>query len=747
MSLTKPQLEIYTDPARYRVVVAGRRFGKQERNSNKILTGAGWKTFASIVVGDKVFDEKGNYTEVTGVFPQGKHKIWRVHFDDGVYVDTGPDHKWTTCSYEFVTKYKELVTSEYKKTFLKTLTKHLPMYPEWATKPFEALDGVTRTSKTLTTKEIKESLKDGQGNFNHYIPRAPINGKIFDYRIDFSVPAPIIYGSWLADRDYQTIKQSIPQQQVIAYLYDTGRDRVALLNSIYRRSFGHRSGFTYYDDDAPLPLKVDEELKDIVTWLLASCGVIYTIKEEVKGKQWTILVHSSFSNYGGARYINDQIIFKPKAVLPDIRRMSQLCRKIVDVEILEEEDECTCISVDSPSHLYLTGRDLVPTHNSILSLNELLRAAQTGMKQEVWYIAPTYRQAKNILWPLLKDSIPKRNLWFKNETDLQIGINGYQSIISLKGAENPDSLRGSSISFLVMDEVQGIPLDTFDTVVYPAMTDQKAHGIFIGTPMGKGNNAMYQMFLRGKRLPGWKSWQFTTEEGGNVPKEELEMARAQMTEKQYRQEFLASFEVLSGRIYYNFDLGVHVNDQVKDYDKSPLLVGIDFNVTPMCAVLGVDIGGQLHIFDEIRLEDSNTEEVCRVIKSRFPHRKVHVFPDSSGKGRSTKATFGMTDHTIIKSAPFNFSLFSKSVNPSVADRINNVNYLLKDANGKSRLYIHPRCKYLIESLDGHTYKDGTNEPDKTSGLDHMNDAIGYLISYKYSIIKKSVKILEIDWTY
>lgn len=775
--LSKPQMQIYTDPARFRVVVAGRRFGKAEPHTNEILTTQGWKTFGSISVGDYVFDEQGKPTLVMAVHPQGKKKIMRVHFSDNTYRDVAEDHLWTTWTHRDRKQYLRYGTQEYPPK-------------DWAAFEGNLLHNSGKVigqygPKTRTTKELLETLKIGKrGDNNHSIPMCnPLEFPKECLPID-----PYLYGLWLGngakdkgiltchvddvDHYIQAIEnagfivgqqnhkkdslgftlgikgftKTLQENSLVGkdvpenYLYSSVQQRKDLLAG-FLDSDGHIASNTHIEF-----CSMNLNHANVVVWLARSLGqkpCLYTGEATIGGKSY------------GTKYRvcwRQNKKFNPfklerKACAIQYEKYNPSCehRMITSIELLEGRQECSCISVDSPNHLYLTGSELIPTHNSILALNEMLRAAQTGMQQNVWYVAPTYRQAKTILWPMLKEAVPKKNIWYKNETDLEIGIKGYKSVISLKGAENDQSLRGAALSFLVLDEVQGIPLQTFDEVLFPAMTDQQADGVFIGTPMGKGNNAMYQMYLRGKRLDNWKSWQYTTADGGNVPPEELAMARQQMSEKQFNQEFLASFESLQGRLYYNFDLERHVQDTVKDIGNR-LLVGIDFNVNPMCAVLGQEVGDELHIFDEIKLEDSNTMEMCQAIKDRYPNRDVVVFPDASGKNRTTKSIYGQTDHSIIKSN-FGFKLFVKQSNPKVSDRINDVNALLKNADGRARFFVHPRCDNLIQTLDGHTYKEGTNDPDKDSGLDHMGDAVGYLISYKYSVIKRGVSKLTLDWSY
>ena len=349
------------------------------------------------------------------------------------------------------------------------------------------------------------------------------------------------------------------------------------------------------------------------------------------------------------------------------------------------------------------------------------------------------------MWPMLLDAIPK-HMRETNKQELTIKLKGYNSTITLAGADNADSLRGISVSFLVCDEIQDIPIDVIDMVLRPAMGDQMADGIFIGTPKGKGDNTAYKLYMRGKTEPDWESWHFTTAEGGNVPKEEIEAARRVMSPKQFEQEYLASFVTMMGRVYYAFDIDDSVDSEIEDLG-GPVLIGMDFNVSKMCAAVCQETPqGHLEVFDEFVLVDSNTREMCQTIKDKFPNREIIIYPDPAGSARKTSADLGHTDHTIMGNE-FGFTVLAKPKHPKVVDRINNVNSLLKTAEGIRKLKVSPKCKEVIRCLDGQVYKEGTSIPDKDGGLDHINDALGYLVDYKYDLIKREVHLIQLDYSY
>lgn len=374
---------------------------------------------------------------------------------------------------------------------------------------------------------------------------------------------------------------------------------------------------------------------------------------------------------------------------------------------------------------------------TVLGVTECLYYAQTGVKKNIWYIAPTYKMAKDLVWEELKEAIPADMIASKNEAELSITLKGYGSKITLKGADNPDSLRGKGLDFVVFDEAADIESETWFKVIYPALTDRKGHALFIGTP--KGYNWFYDLFMDAKAKKNWAAFTFTTAEGGNVSPEELEYAKETLSKKHFEQEFLASFETLGNTVYSSFNRNKNVDAGVEDLGL-PIYVGMDFNVNPMSAVLGSRVTNQLHLFDEIEIPNGNTEEMCEEIKKRYPKRKIIVAPDPSGKARKTSAPVGQTDFTIIKS--YGFTIIAPNKAPAVVDRINEVNALCQNAKGKRRLYIHPKCKKTIKGLDGLTYKKDTSLPDKSLGLDHITDGLGYLVHMEFPIKKRDLQTLK-----
>ena len=378
------------------------------------------------------------------------------------------------------------------------------------------------------------------------------------------------------------------------------------------------------------------------------------------------------------------------------------------------------ISCEKRFRVLISGRRFGKT---FLAINELAKFARFP-NQKVWYVSPSYRQSKNICWTMLKEQMIKHK-WAKkiNDSDLSIVLKN-NSLIQLKGADNEQSLRGVGLNFIVLDEFADIKPNAWYEVLRPTLSDTKGSALFCGSP--KGFNFAYDLYSRKDKE--WESFKFTTIEGGQVDQEEIEQAKNDLDERTFQQEYLATFVNYAGIIYYNFDINNNVIEDYKLHDGT-IHIGMDFNIDPMCCVVAQEKDNKIIIFDEIQIWSSNTAEMVDEIKQRYK-QKVVVYPDPASRQRKTSAG-GFTDLSILKNA--GFEVRCRPTHPLVRDRINAVNSKLKNVNGKSSMFMIKSCKNLIKSLQRQIYKEGTHVPDKDSGFDHFNDALGYMIEYMYPL--------------
>ena len=394
----------------------------------------------------------------------------------------------------------------------------------------------------------------------------------------------------------------------------------------------------------------------------------------------------------------------------------------------------TCLKLSKPQQVIsndttrfrqvVAGRRFGKT---MLAINELAKYS-VKPKQRVLALYSTYGQAKNTIWNELKDKLYEKN-WIKkvNESELTITLKN-DSKIFVKSADNREALRGSRYDFIVFDEAADLHKDVWTTICRPMLADSNGHALFIGTPKGKGN-WFYDLFVKSGAEQDWNSHVYKTIDGGWITQEEVESAKRDLDEREFKQEFEAEFQDYSGIIYHAF---TEANIQPNEYPVEQLRtlhIGMDFNNSPMSAVIGYMNGKKLQVIDFIEIYQSNTYEMIQEIKSRYPNKNYVCYPDSSGSHKSTNSN--MSDHIILSNN--GFKLVVGKTNPAVVDRINAVNSLLCNASGERNLLIDPKCAKVREMLIKMSYKEGTRTPDKDNILDHCADALGYLVWQNFGI--------------
>ena len=177
----------------------------------------------------------------------------------------------------------------------------------------------------------------------------------------------------------------------------------------------------------------------------------------------------------------------------------------------------------------------------------LLIEALKSTSKDVFYVAPTYQQAKDILWSLLKELGHEVIQSAHENTSVLTLVNNRK--IYLKGADRPDTLRGVGLAFCVIDEYADIKPNVWEQILRPALADVQGKALFIGTP--KGRNHFYELFKYAEsgRDEQWTSFHYTSYDNPLIPASEVEAAKNSMSSFAFRQEFLASFEAASRDLF------------------------------------------------------------------------------------------------------------------------------------------------------------------------------------------------------
>ena len=327
------------------------------------------------------------------------------------------------------------------------------------------------------------------------------------------------------------------------------------------------------------------------------------------------------------------------------------------------------------------------------------------------YISPTYGQSKRVAWEYLKDFTKNIPAAKANEAELRVDIprpdRGDKIRFVLLGADNPDSLRGIYLDGVILDEYAQCDPIIWGQVIRPALSDRKGWAIFIGTP--KGQNHFYNIYYKGKDLAmigrDWFCKMYKASETGVVDQDELDEARATMSEEEFDQEYECSFSAALLGAYY----GKYINDLEKrgriiDFDVD-LTVAVstywDLGISDSTAIWFVQkVGNEIRLVDYIESSGVGLEWYAKEIKSKPYIYDQHGIPHDGaarelGTGRSRQETlldYGIRTHVIPRQ--------------SVADGINSVRVLLK----KNIWFSKTRCARGIEALKNYQRKyDSKNQ--------------------------------------
>lgn len=186
------------------------------------------------------------------------------------------------------------------------------------------------------------------------------------------------------------------------------------------------------------------------------------------------------------------------------------------------------------------------TGKSRLAAYLLIVNALKAEKGNVFYVAPTQGQARDIMWNLLLEiGSPVIKSSHINNQQIKL-ING--STISLKGADRPETMRGISLFYVCLDELSEMKPEVWELILRPALADLKGSALFIGTPTGR--NHFYSMYIYGQGDdPDWESWHFTSYDNKLIDKAEIDSAKKSMSSYAFRQEFMASFEARGSEMF------------------------------------------------------------------------------------------------------------------------------------------------------------------------------------------------------
>ena len=361
---------------------------------------------------------------------------------------------------------------------------------------------------------------------------------------------------------------------------------------------------------------------------------------------------------------------------------------------------------------------------TVWAINHILRAALMCEKNNprLAYMAPTYRQAKNVAWDYIKQYAGKIPGVRFHETELRCDL-PTGARISLLGAENPDSLRGIYLDGCVMDEVADMPENVFPEVLRPALSDRKGFCIFLGTP--KGHNAFYEKYEEAVANDDWLAAVYKASETGILDQEELDAAKVMMSSDQYAQEFECSWNAnVPGAVYGKELEEAQADGRITNVPYNPaskVNTFWDLGVGDSTSIwFTQNIGRAVHVIDYYEARGEGLPHYCKVLSSKnylygehnAPH-DIEVRELGTGKSRREIAWDLGLNFRVVPKLP-------------IEDGIHAAQMLIP------RLYFdREKCKYGLECLRQYhrAYNERTRSFRATPVHDyssHAADAFRYL---------------------
>ncbi|MCM2311391.1 MAG: terminase large subunit [Steroidobacteraceae bacterium] len=355
-------------------------------------------------------------------------------------------------------------------------------------------------------------------------------------------------------------------------------------------------------------------------------------------------------------------------------------------------------------------------------------------KQNVAYYLPTYDLVTTIGFPRFYEQLEELGVRYRpNKNDKMIHVENAGSII-FRTMDNPERIIGYEVADSIADELDTLPIDKARDVWNKIISrnrqkkpDGSLNTVGVATTP-EGFRFVYERWQRNP-APGYRIIKASTYSNArNLPDGYIQSLR-----DSYPSNLLAAYldgefvNLVAGSVYPEFDRRANATAETIRPGEA-LHIGMDFNVGQMSAVVHVLRGDEPHAVREYtRVLD--TPAMAALLNREHAGHPIIVYPDASGASRKSNNA-SESDIAILKHA--RFSVRVNPANPRIKDRVLSVNAMLHK-DGARRYRINPEtCPHLVESLEKQAY-DKHGEPDKAGGLDHVIDAAGYFIAYRYPI--------------
>ena len=406
------------------------------------------------------------------------------------------------------------------------------------------------------------------------------------------------------------------------------------------------------------------------------------------------------------------------------------------------------MSLSSTQKAFATSKEIYPAFIGGFGSGKTAAAIARAMalkshfpECDIAYYLPTYPLIEDIAFRRFPELLERKGYAYTlNKTSAYIEFPNAGRII-FRSMENPQRIVGYEVAHSIVDELDILPIekarDAWNKII--ARNRQKCsmpNTVAVATTP-EGFRFVYERWQKNP-AKGYVMFKAkTSDNASNLPEGYIDNLKAS-----YPSNLLSAYldgefvNLTSGSIYHEFDRQLNASKEVITSNE-PIHVGMDFNVGNMSASIWVQRNGLPHAVDELT-GVYDTPAMAQILKERYQGHAIYVYPDASGNARKTNDA-STSDITILRQA--GFTVLVNSANPAVKDRILSFNAMI-NAGGERKLFVNvDKCPALVEALEKQSY-DKNGEPDKQSGLDHIVDAAGYFIAYKFPI-RKGFKTVQV----
>lgn len=372
----------------------------------------------------------------------------------------------------------------------------------------------------------------------------------------------------------------------------------------------------------------------------------------------------------------------------------------------------------------------------------LAREALKNSGEVYFAAAPTRSQAKKIWWSDLKQlTLSSTHIKKPSETELIIYLPN-NAEIHVIGLDEPARIEGQFWSGGVIDEIADIKPDAWPVNIKPALDtynplrpDYRAWVWLIGVPDGLNHYADLIDYAKSSGDSDWGLYTWFSSEV--LPPDIIAAAKRTMSAKQYRQEYEASVEAASGRIYEDYSEDNYTTETIKPHEQ--LLWYHDFNYTPLSSGIGVRRDDAIYMLDEIILTSAVSKQSALEFVDKYSkHENKNVIIYGDPAGRAGEKHGHNSDYTdmeeILLLNDWKFTRKVKKKAPAIKDRQNAVRAKLKTASGEVSLFVNTeKCIYTHKGLNTVQYKKGSTFLEEETDYQHITTAFGYMIDYEFGI--------------